>query len=77
MYECWLFFYGCVGYVDVDMVAFCFSALGLEAKKFIDQGKLVPDEYMIKFILNEIKQVGNKSWLLDGELGYGRIQTTA
>lgn len=48
---------------------FCFfAAIGLEAKKYIDEGKLVPDDVMIKFILNEIKNTGSESWLLDGKL---------
>lgn len=43
--------------------------IGKEAKTFIDQGKLVPDETMIKFIKSELQKVHNQSWLLDGEFG--------
>ncbi|XP_018325986.1 GTP:AMP phosphotransferase AK3, mitochondrial [Agrilus planipennis] len=42
------------------------TSLGVEAKKYINEGKLVPDELITKFILNEIKQCNSKSWLLDG-----------
>ncbi|KAI5631210.1 adenylate kinase domain-containing protein [Phthorimaea operculella] len=40
--------------------------LGKEVKKYMTEGKLVPDEVMIKFMLTEMKNVGNKPWLLDG-----------
>lgn len=40
------------------------AAIGLEAEKYIKQGKLVPDELMINFIKSTIKNV-NKL-LLDG-----------
>ncbi|KAJ2943801.1 hypothetical protein O0L34_g12330 [Tuta absoluta] len=40
--------------------------LGKEVKKYMTEGKLVPDEVMIKFMLTEMKKVGNKPWLLDG-----------
>lgn len=39
---------------------------GLNAKKYTDKGDLVPDEIMVKLILNEIHSLGNVSWLLDG-----------
>lgn len=42
------------------------TALGKEVKKYLDEGKLVPDDVIIKFMLTELKAVGNKSWLLDG-----------
>ncbi|KAJ8921466.1 hypothetical protein NQ315_003084 [Exocentrus adspersus] len=42
------------------------TPIGLEAQKYIKDGKLVPDDVMIKFIADELKQVHNKSWLLDG-----------
>lgn len=39
----------------------------MEAKKYIDLGKLVPDDVMVKFILNEIQNCPSNSWLLDGK----------
>lgn len=42
------------------------TPLGIEAKKFIDKGQLVPDDLVIKCILNKINGIGNDSWLLDG-----------
>jgi len=35
---------------------------------YIDEGKFVPDDLMIKFILNEVEKLNNKPWLLDGIL---------
>ncbi|XP_018571123.1 GTP:AMP phosphotransferase AK3, mitochondrial [Anoplophora glabripennis] len=42
------------------------TAVGLEAQKYINEGKLVPDEVMIKFIKCELQKVEDESWLLDG-----------
>ena len=42
------------------------TSLGLKAKSFIDAGKLVPDDLIIKCVLGRITEVGNKSYLLDG-----------
>lgn len=42
------------------------TSLGKEAETFIKNGQLVPDPTMIKFIKNEINQIGERSWLLDG-----------
>lgn len=42
------------------------TALGVEAKKYIQNGQLVPDGLVIKCILNKINGIGNDSWLLDG-----------
>lgn len=53
------------------------TAIGVEAKKYIDQGKLVPDELMIKFILNEIRNCHSLSWLLDGNILIIRSQVEA
>ncbi|KAJ8960538.1 hypothetical protein NQ318_013826 [Aromia moschata] len=41
-------------------------AIGIEAQKYIKEGKLVPDDVMIKFISSELKKVQNPAWLLDG-----------
>ncbi|XP_072381362.1 GTP:AMP phosphotransferase AK3, mitochondrial [Diabrotica undecimpunctata] len=42
------------------------SAIGLEAEKFINAGKLVADDVMIKFILSELNNLSSNIWLLDG-----------
>jgi len=42
------------------------TEIGLIAKKFIDKGGLVPDDVTIKLVLNELRGLGNRSWLLDG-----------
>ncbi|GBP22915.1 GTP:AMP phosphotransferase AK3, mitochondrial [Eumeta japonica] len=42
------------------------SALGKEVKKYLNEGALVPDEVMIKFMSEELKKVSNSTWLLDG-----------
>lgn len=42
------------------------TALGLEAQKYINAGKFVPDPLMVQFILKELKVVGDHPWLLDG-----------
>lgn len=40
--------------------------LGKEAKEYAQKGQLVPDEVIIKSVLDHIKKVGCKSWILDG-----------
>ncbi len=40
--------------------------LGKQAKQYIDQGELVPDEITIPMVLDVLKQQGDKGWLLDG-----------
>lgn len=42
------------------------TELGMEVKKYLNEGKLVPDEVIIKFMITELKKVNDKSWLLDG-----------
>lgn len=42
------------------------SKMGLEAKKFIDGGQLVPDEIMFDVISNELSKYATQNWLLDG-----------
>lgn len=44
------------------------NALGQEAKKYVSEGKLIPDELVINLILAELKKVkeSGKSFLLDG-----------
>lgn len=40
--------------------------LGKEVKKYLESGKLVPDDVMIQFMSEELKKADNKPWLLDG-----------
>ena len=42
------------------------TAVGLEAKQFIDQGLLVPDQTILQVVLKELEQHRESSWLLDG-----------
>jgi adenylate kinase len=42
------------------------TPLGLEAKSYMDAGDLVPDELVIKMILEEIEERGAEGFLLDG-----------
>lgn len=42
------------------------TELGKKAKAFVDQGKLVPDDLVIKSVLGRIREIGSKSWMLDG-----------
>ncbi|RHY24944.1 hypothetical protein DYB32_008605, partial [Aphanomyces invadans] len=44
------------------------SPLGLQAKEFMDTGKLVPDDIILKIMLDRLKQSDcvEKGWLLDG-----------
>lgn len=42
------------------------SKVGMEAKKFIDAGNLVPDEIIFNVVLNELGKHSKENWLLDG-----------
>jgi adenylate kinase len=42
------------------------TELGLEAARYMDNGDLVPDELVIKMILEEIEEKGGDGFLLDG-----------
>lgn len=42
------------------------TQLGVEAEKYMKAGQLVPDDLIIKVILNRVSAIGNDSWLLDG-----------
>lgn len=42
------------------------TELGRDVKSFLSEGKLVPDDVMIKFMIAELKKVENRPWLLDG-----------
>lgn len=41
--------------------------IGVLAKTFIDQGKLIPDDVMTRLALHELKNLTQHSWLLDGK----------
>ncbi|EIE78283.1 hypothetical protein RO3G_02987 [Rhizopus delemar RA 99-880] len=40
--------------------------VGQQAKQFVADGKLVPDELLISLVHQELLNVGNTNWLLDG-----------
>ncbi|XP_049751250.1 GTP:AMP phosphotransferase AK3, mitochondrial isoform X1 [Loxodonta africana] len=42
------------------------TEIGVLAKTFIDQGKLIPDDVMTRLVLHELKHLTQYSWLLDG-----------
>ncbi|GLV42955.1 Adenylate kinase 3 [Carabus blaptoides fortunei] len=42
------------------------TELGIKAKTYMDVGKLVPDDFMVNFIVSEINKLKGNSWLLDG-----------
>ncbi len=42
------------------------TELGREAQEYMDEGKLVPDELVVRMILDEIEEKGQEGFLLDG-----------
>uniref|UniRef100_A0A8C5XQZ8 Adenylate kinase 3 n=1 Tax=Microcebus murinus TaxID=30608 RepID=A0A8C5XQZ8_MICMU len=42
------------------------TEIGVLAKAFIDQGKLIPEDVMTRLALHELKNLTQYSWLLDG-----------
>ncbi|XP_068628881.1 GTP:AMP phosphotransferase AK3, mitochondrial-like [Battus philenor] len=42
------------------------TPFGIEVKKYLNEGKLVPDDVIIKFMTSELKKISAQSWLLDG-----------
>jgi nucleoside-triphosphate--adenylate kinase len=42
------------------------TPIGLKAREYISKGHLLPDDFISKIILDELKILGNSSWLLDG-----------
>lgn len=42
------------------------TALGKSVQDYLEEGKLVPDDLIIKCVTEKISEIGNKSWLLDG-----------
>ena len=43
------------------------TEIGLTAKKFMDEGQLVPDPIISALITAELKNMHNHHWLLDGK----------
>lgn len=43
------------------------AEIGVLAKTFIDQGKLIPDDVMTRLALHELRNLTQVSWLLDGK----------
>ncbi|XP_072215185.1 GTP:AMP phosphotransferase AK3, mitochondrial isoform X2 [Excalfactoria chinensis] len=42
------------------------TEVGILAKSYIDQGRLIPDDIMTRLMLNELKGLDQHNWLLDG-----------
>lgn len=42
------------------------TALGKEVKKYMDKAMLVPDDLTIKVLKQELEQIGNNNFILDG-----------
>ncbi|KAM5194709.1 GTP:AMP phosphotransferase AK3, mitochondrial [Mantella aurantiaca] len=42
------------------------TEIGVVAKSYIDQGQLVPDDVITSLILQELNNIGEHNWLLDG-----------
>eukprot|EP00118_Oscarella_pearsei_P000279 m.4599 g.4599 ORF g.4599 m.4599 type:complete len:222 (+) comp11003_c0_seq1:313-978(+) len=42
------------------------SEAGMEAKVYMDEGKLVPDALMVRLFMGEVSKLEKKKWLLDG-----------
>lgn len=42
------------------------TALGKEASKYIEEGKLVPDRLLVELVTSELDQLQGRHWLLDG-----------
>lgn len=42
------------------------TSLGIEAKKYVSSGALLPDSLVTQFVNEQIRKLGTKTWLLDG-----------
>lgn len=42
------------------------TELGIKAKVFIDEGKLVPDDITVPMVIEALKKSNNRGWILDG-----------
>jgi len=52
------------------------SEVGRQAEEIVAQGKLLPDEIMLKVVTSELDRLRNKHWILDGfprTLGQGEL----
>ena len=43
------------------------SDAAVKAKRYIERGQLVPDNIMVKLIMNHLDHMNKASWLLDGK----------
>ncbi|KAI8822508.1 adenylate kinase-domain-containing protein [Fimicolochytrium jonesii] len=51
------------------------TPLGLQAQDIIEVGGLVPDDIVIKMILDELDKLRDKNWMLDGKVdGHGDLK---
>lgn len=55
------------------MILLTFTEVGILAKSYIDQGRLIPDDIMTRLMLNELKGLDRYNWLLDGKLTFWDI----
>lgn len=55
------------------MILLTFAEVGILAKSYIDQGRLIPDDIMTRLMLNELKGLDQYNWLLDGKLTFWDI----
>lgn len=42
------------------------TSIGLQSKEYVSKGALLPDEFITKIIIDEIRRLGKTNWLLDG-----------
>ena len=49
------------------------SEAALKAKMYIEKGQLVPDNLMVRLILNQLHHMDKHNWLLDGKGDFGLI----
>ena len=42
------------------------TPVGVLAKQYVQEGRLVPDDAVVELVLNELKEHKSKKWLLDG-----------
>ena len=49
--------------------------MGLIAKGFMDEGRLVPDDIITTIVVDELKKYEQDSWLLDGK--FRRVLVTS
>jgi len=50
--------------------------IGLEAEQIVAQGRLLPDEIVLKVVMNKLDTLRNRNWILDGfprTLGQGEL----